>query len=248
MSIEMPIGEGIKVATELSPNDNLDIDTTNFVPHAITSNDEFIQCFKYVLDGKEAHIFEPNPIVIYFNSAQGYLSNVNKFRNELFDVLKNEKDSYYIGNMMNSTYAFYISASNLITSLMCSIEAFANSKIPKDFSITISVNGDDMIYDKYKTVRYMKFKDKIKIALPKIYCKNFAQEKSHLFDVIKKIEHLRNNMIHAKPNLEYDVNYYEALYTEALDFDYTNAMNAAKEFINFYEQDLIEPCNCGNDY
>ncbi|MFC5681587.1 hypothetical protein ACYE2N_07290 [Flavobacterium sp. MAHUQ-51] len=245
----MSEGLGIKVATELTSHEDIKIDTTDFIPHAITSNDEFIQCFKYNLEGTETHILEPNPIVIYFNSAQGFLSDTNNFRNTLFDVLLKEKDKYYIGNMMNAVYAFYISASNLITSLMCSMEAFINSKIPIDFTIIISVNGERVEYDKYKTLRYMNFKDKIKLALPKVYDgKNFAKEKSHLFDNIKKIEHLRNNMIHTKPNLDYDVNYYDALYTEALNFDYTKAMNSAKEFINYYEDNLIEPCDCGKDH
>jgi hypothetical protein len=249
MALQMPEGEGNKIASELIPNNNFTIDTSDFVAHAITSDDEVVQCFKYILDKKDAYIFEPNPIVIYFNSAQGSLATTNDFRNTLFEVIRNEKDSYYIGNMMNAIYAFYISASNLTTSLMCSMEAFINSKIPIDFSVTININGEDVIYDKYKTLRYMKFKDKVKIALPKVFEeKNFAHEKSHLFDTIKKIEHLRNDMIHAKPNLDYGVNYYEALYTEALNFDYTKAMNAAKEFINFYEPGLIEPCNCGKDH
>src|SRR5690606_34111976 len=164
MTIQIPEGKSTKIATELTPNNNVAVDTTDFVPHAITSN-EVVQCFKYNLDGKEAFIFEPNPIVIYFNSAQGFLESTDEFRNTLFTVIRNEKDSYYIGNTMNAIYAFYISASNLITSLMCSMEAFINSKIPQDFFIVI----ENVTYDKYKTLRHMKFRDKIKIALPKVF-------------------------------------------------------------------------------
>lgn len=103
--------------------------------------------------------------------------------------------------------------------------------------------------NKYEIIRYLTFDDKVKIILPEIFTnKNFAKTKSHLYENILLLKKLRDNITHAKADIEYDVNYYEKLFTETLDFDFLKAIESAKDLINFYETDLIEPCECGQPH
>ncbi|MGZ5245371.1 MAG: hypothetical protein ACXWD4_15725 [Bacteroidia bacterium] len=43
-------------------------------------------------------------------------------------------------------------------------------------------------------------------------------------------------------------NFYKTLFTMSLDFKYNKALQAVREFINFYEPNLIEDCDCKNSH
>ena len=213
-----------------------------FSPHIITTDKKLIQGFFYNLEGNKMVIAEPNLIVIYFSNAQGFLSSILKYREELFETLKSEKTDVDI--VLNSMFGFYSMVTSFTSTLFNSLEAMVNSKIPKDFTME-NPKRRKKIMNKYEVLRYTGFEDKVKIVLKGITNLNFAEKKNIHYNEIIKLKKLRDNITHAKANQNYDVNYYEKLYTEALDFDYEKALNSAKVFINFYEKDLIEPCNCG---
>lgn len=222
------------------------IDTKNFIPHIVTTEREFIQGFFYEIQGQNIPIPEPNPIVIYFSNAQGFLSSILEKREELFGELK--KTKYDIDNVLNHMFAFYGYVVNFASSLFDALEAFVNSKIPKNYQCP-NPDRRKKILNKYKIIRYCNFETKVKKILPDVFeGKNFVVEKSHLYENIKLLNRLRDNITHAKSDVDFEVNYYEKLFVEALNFDYSKAIESAKEFINFYENKLIEPCNCGLDH
>lgn len=222
------------------------LSTENKVPHLITSTQKFIQGFFYNLEGNQVVIPEPNPIIIYFSNAQGFLSVILETRERLFKILKTP--DLNIGDVLNDMFAFYGCIVNFISSLFDALEGFVNSKIPKDYTcINPKRRGKTM--NKYQIIRYTNFEDKVKTILPDIYIgANFATEKSHLFANLKLLQTIRDNITHAKADIGYDVNYYKKLFTEALDFDYLKSIESAKDFINFYEKDLIEQCDCGKSH
>lgn len=225
------------------PNSNKDVQLENFNPHFITTEQKLIQGFFYELDFKKYPIPEPDPIIIYFSNAQGFLNAINEEREKLFNELK--KGNFSVGNILNNMFSFYGYVVNFTSSLFDSLEAFVNSKIPKDYRFK-NPKRAGKIMNKYQIIRYVSFEDKVKRNLTEIFeDKNFAVEKSHLFENIKNLKKLRDDITHAKADLDYDVNYYEKLFTEALNFDYIKAINSAKDFINYYEENLIEPCDCG---
>jgi hypothetical protein len=214
-----------------------------FVPHILTTEQKFIQGFFYELNSVKYPIPEPNPIIIYFSNAQGFLNVINEEREKLFTELKTE--NFSVGNILNYMFGFYGCVVNYSSSLFDSLEAFVNSKIPKDFKCE-NPKRRGKIMNKYEIIRHTSFEEKVKTNMTKIYNgKNFAIEKGHLFDNIMKLKKLRDNITHAKADLNSEVNYYEKLFTEALNFDYLKAIESARDFINYYEENLIEPCDCG---
>lgn len=228
---------------------NIDLD--NFTPHAMTSDDLLIQSFFYNLKGNKTIIYEPNPIVIYFHSGQSLLDDCNRLRRELFKEITPPNVSN-VGNVLNQMFGFYYCASNIISSFFCAMEVFMNSKINEamreDFTIEIQTQDGIISYDKTRILRHMSFLDKIKTIMPKICSENFVEKRSHIYADIKELKKFRDNIIHAKPNLNFTVNYYEELFTQALNFDYIKIAESVKSFINFYEPNLIEQCDCGKDY
>jgi hypothetical protein len=215
----------------------------NKVPHLLTTEQKFIQGFFYELNGVKYTVPEPNPIIIYFSNAQGFLSVILEEREKLFKELK--IPNYSDGNILNNMFTFYGCVVNYTSSLFDSLEAFVNSKIPKDYKCE-NPKRRKKIMTKYDIIRYTTFDDKVKIVIPEIFNgKSFVKEKSHLYQNIIALKKLRDNITHAKADLDYDVNYYENLFTESLNFDYLKAIESSRDFINFYEENLIEPCNCG---
>ncbi|PHS64793.1 MAG: hypothetical protein COB12_07705 [Flavobacterium sp.] len=220
--------------------------TENYVPYTITSEKLFIQSFFYELEGKKHTIVEPNPILIYFSNAQGFFSTIIERRELIFDNLKSSKKD--VGDILNHMFAYYGSVVNFVSSLFDSLECLINSKIPKEYIYTKPTRKNKKM-NKKQILRFLSFEDKIKEVLPNIDSKyNFASEKSHLFADLKLLKSLRDNITHAKSNIDYEVAYYDALYTEALDFDFKKSIESAKEFINYHENGLIEQCDCGKTH
>ena len=222
---------------------NIKINLKDSTAYAITTEKSMIQCFIYNLEGKNYLIPEPDPILIYFSNAQGFLTSIESYRDKLFIELK--KPVYEIGDVLNIMFAFYGVVTSFASSLSNSIEAFVNSKIPKNFTIdNPDRRGKKM--DKYQIIRYLSLENKLKYALNVITEKNFLG--SHHYEQIKRLATLRNDITHAKADINHDVNYYEKLYCDALNFDYSIALQAGKEMINFYNPSLIEPCDCGGEH
>lgn len=213
------------------------------VPHLLTSEQKFIQGFFYELNSIKYPIPEPNPIVIYFSNAQGFLNVINEEREKLFNELTTQ--NFDIGNILNHMFGFYGCVVNFSSSLFDALEAFVNSKIPKDYKCdNPRRRGKQM--NKYEVIRYTPFEEKVKTIMTDIFNgKNFPSEKSHVFENVMKLKKLRDNITHAKADLDFEVNYYQKLFTDTLDFDYSKAIESAKELINFYEPNLIETCDCG---
>ena len=239
--LENNINELFQNAEVLSINSSLNDDK---VPWIITTDNESVQGFFYNIKGKRVIIPEPNPIVIYFSNAQGFLADLLKHRGQLLEELQSPNPE--LGNLLNSMFAFYGCSVNFCSSLFDSLEAFINSKIPKNYTY---INAKGKKLKKYEEIRYLSFEDKIKIVLPDIYpSKNLLITKGHIFEQLKLLKKLRDDITHAKSDINFEVNYYEKLFTEALDFDYVRAIEGARDFINFYEKDLIEPCDCGLEH
>src|SRR5690606_3508712 len=159
---------------------------------------------------------------------------------ELFTELK--LANYDIDNVLNHMFAFYGCVVNFSSSLFDALEAFVNSKIPKDYKCP-NPKRRNKLMNRFEIIRHSSFQSKIKSIIPDIFPgKNFVQEKSHLYEHIKSLNSLRNNITHAKSDIEYEVNYYEKLFIEALNFNYEEALNSSKEYINYHHQNLIEPC------
>lgn len=212
-----------------------------------TDKNEIIQTFKYVHDNQVYMIAEPDPIVIYFDTAVAYHKTIKERREKLF-----EKLSHFGKNLHATNEHFYWYFSNACTSVIfmfLAIEALINKVIKPDFEYRRSI-GDRKVelFNKQQIQREIEFLEKIKKVLPEATGKNFVENFTHKFEQIKKLKQFRDEIVHTK-SFEGDkvANFYEDLYVLSLDFDYDNTLLFVRDFINFYQEDLIEECNCGRD-
>jgi hypothetical protein len=214
---------------------------------AFTENNDLVQTFKYEEDGKVFMIPEPDPVVIYFDSARHYYRQISGKREQIFE--KVTKFDKHISATTGDFYWYFSLASSYAIFLYTSIEAFINKMIPNEYIYSRKIQDKRTeLFDKPQIQRYLEFSEKLKNVLPEITGKNFVAEFTHKFEQIKKLKNFRDEIAHTKSyDGENGPNRYENLYVTSLNFDYEQTLNYVKDFINFYQPDLIEICPCEND-
>lgn len=221
-------------------------DLKDYIPHMLLDSKMFVQCFKYKTGNKIYFIPEPNPIVIYFSNAQLNLSDIYISRKKLIVDLSDTNAD--LGIAMNDFYNFFGHVSNYVTSLFNSLEAFLNHQIPNDYEYKRALKKNTEIYNKEQIQRQISFEEKIKKVIPQIKNKSFHRHFAHKFDIILKFKYFRDEIVHTKVDVKTAPNYYKELYTKSLEFDYNLTILTMRDYLNYYEPELIVKCECGEDY
>lgn len=204
----------------------------------IISGREVIYGFDYLYNDNKILIPEINPVLIFFSNAIMSYSKLEIFKKKLLDnsplvmKLDNKLDPEIFGN-------YFQLAANSIINLQAAIENFINNLLPDDFIFESNNN---------KIIKRPNIHDKIDFGIVKLKEKNFLNHNKEEYLIIKELIDLRNDIIHLKPIKEHTNTKYKRLFRRVIDFDFNKGNLAVKNFINFYEPDLIEECKCGKDY
>jgi len=211
----------------------------------LTESNDFIGAFKYVDNqGLTMFIPEPDLIVVYFETARSYSRHLQRYRDELF------KDLTLPDKVLSNFYGYYAMATIVIINIFNSLEAAINRAIPNDFSFAENPQGkSSTLYSPKDAIeREFSLEKKIKLVLPQATDKNFVAAHNDKYEfIIKQLKPLRDEMIHAKSYSKEKLGLYEKLYNNTLNFDYEKCLRVIMTFINFYHQDLLQECQCGND-
>ena len=213
----------------------------------MTDNNQLIQAFNYT-DSNTGNLYfipEPNPIVIYFETGRHFLNDIENKKSLLFDELKKPKPD--AGLILNYTFAYFQVTSISITFFFNAVEAFINSLIPKDYSYKRELHSKTEIFDKLQIQRHLSFDEKIKKVIPNITGKSFHSDFGQKWNEIKKLKEFRDEIMHTKALDKDSPILYENLYNTSLNFNYEKMQESVKDYINFYEENLIEECNCGKE-
>jgi hypothetical protein len=209
-----------------------------------TEDGRLFQSFVHHADKKLIMLPEPDPILIYFSNAQSVFKSVIDSKKEL---IKNY-DFQNINESIDTFYRFYSNASIYISFLFISIEAYTNSLIPNDYIYERILKDKTERYNKDQIQRVLNFDEKIKKVIPEIMKKAFHQDHGHKHALIIKLKELRDEIIHTKTSRETFPKCYRKLYDMTLSFNHEKIIFYIKDFINFYTPDLIEECDCGQDF
>jgi len=214
----------------------------NYVPYLIWNSGLFARGFLYNNNGMACIIPMADPVLIYFNLAQMNLKQIYSLKKELLEEFGNKTSVKE--NSLNIFYVFFGIASAFIIMLVTSLEAFVNSKIDKNFSYK-KKDGEKCVkvYNCEQIQRWILFEEKVTSILNKETNKNFAKKHKSSQEKINQLIKLRNEVIHTKTDNTHK--YYENLYTDMLRFKFNETIMAVRDFINFYEENLIEQCPCG---
>ena len=233
--VEIP-KESVELAKKIQNSKKLTDDFEHDL--MIGFEDAFLYGFDYLHNKDKIIIPELNPVMIFYSNALMSHRKLIVSRDELLlnsPTLKNYKKNKIDPNKFGD---FFRMATNCIINLQSSLESFANRLIPDDHPF---LDKNDIPFE--PTIFH-----KLDKALPIIKNRRFKSKfKKHNYQIRKLIE-LRNELIHLKPTQEKTNTKYKIVYRRMMKFDYTLAIIAVENFINFYEPNLIEHCQCGNEY
>ena len=210
----------------------------------IMDSGELIRAFFANDAGRACTIPLANPVLIYFNFAQTLLKSLFETKEKLLKSFTgNEKITE---DALMLFYGYFGQASSFVMMLMTSMESFVNQKLdPKLNYSKAEGNKFQRVYDYYQIQRWVPFSEKISEILDvqqnKSFKKGYPLKQQHL----DNLKNLRDLIVHTKAADKPDA--YDELYRKALAFNFSDTIHAVKDFINFYEENLVEPCPCGID-
>ena len=214
--------------------------------HALLVMDtgELIRAFFVNDGGRACTIPLANPVLIYFNFAQTLLKSLSETKDKLLKSFTGEEEITEDALML--FYGYFGQASSFVMMLMTSMESFVNQKLDPKLNYSKSEgNKFQRVYDYSQIQRWIPFSDKISEILDaqqnKSFKKNYPRKQQHL----DNLKTLRDLIVHTKAGDKPDA--YDELYKKALGFNFLDTIHAVKDFINFYEENLVEPCPCGID-
>ena len=94
--------------------------------------------------------------------------------------------------------------------------------------------------------RQLDFKTKLQI-LTSIYGKSFETLHPSEYQTILGLKNLRDSIVHSKRKSD-KLGTFSHIFKESLSFDYEKTILAVRDFINFYQPDWVEECDCGGDF
>jgi hypothetical protein len=218
----------------------------NFVGYLTTADGDFIQAFPYSGHGFSGFIPEPHPVVIYFNGAQNYYKHLADSKQRLFDELTSPIPN--LNGQLNSYYSYFSHVTLYTSFLYNALEAFINHIIPANYEYKKDGIKSTESFNQEQIQRHVQLKEKVKIVIPLITGKSFPVTHGHQYDLLLKLKTCRDEIVHTKKFSSSRPTPYKQLFTLALDFDYEGTIHAVKDYINFYEPNLIEICGCGKDH
>lgn len=230
--IEIP-EESKKRAKEYLTSDNLSDEEGQDI--MIMLEDSVMFGYDYLYNGKKVIIPEINPSTIFYSNALMSYGMLDHYKEIL---LSKTSEAGKTGDIVNLNHfgTFFQLAANCIVNLQATVESFLNSKII----------GNYEFLDKSGKPRRATITDKMDIGIQVVTSKNFENQDEYtlITDLIK----LRNNIIHLKPEQKTTNTKYKISFRKTLDFKYYETIVAVRNYVNFYEPNLIEECQCGKDF
>jgi hypothetical protein len=238
-TLELLGGKGISTSTPLKANDV----PKNFNAISITEDNKALMCFPFNESGRLLYIPEPNPILIYFDSAYSHFKAITERRKTLLNHFKGVKmDEDYL----NDLYGFYGSVNGFIILLFTAIEAFINHNIPEEYKYVVQSDRKTEIYNKNQ-IMLLPFKEKMGPILKEIFKKDFGHSYKLKYQHIINLKEMRDNIVHLKPEKGTNTPY-AYLFKKGLTFKFESTIDAVMDFINFYKPGYITYCKCSKDF
>lgn len=210
----------------------------------LKTEDELILGFIYNNNGKHIHIPLPDFTLVYYDFAYKMNKQRIKLEKELLNKLTDSET--FTEDSSNELYHFYGTATSVIISLFTAIESFMNQILPEDKEYIDVRNNRKEVYNYNQIQEYISFNDKIKKVLPQFFGKNFYQNQNLTNQHITNLKELRDNIVHTKSDNKNEKQI--DLFKKLLKFKYEETFESVRKLMNFYDNDYITDCDCGNDF
>jgi hypothetical protein len=236
IKVDWKIGDIEGAEENAQRSKEIDFDLWNKAFMQLADN-TIIQGFVYKTNKGRVIIPEPEPSILYFTNAEHKLQEIIRRK----DMIMSSSGFNNVHDMSNIFYGLFQLSSDYIVNLFNSLEAFNNSLFNDDFEM----KHKRKIYNKERAQRSLDFASKMKKAIPIATSKFYVKDNGHEYEFILKIKELRDDTVHLK-NLStgFPASYRE-LYVKYLEFDFQRSYQVIKDYMNYYKEDWIIDCDCG---
>lgn len=187
---------------------------------------------------KKIFVFpEPNPICIYYISANEHLENSSKLKNKLFTEEQHFDGNYHYDNFIE----YYKETSQGIILLITTIEGFINQLLAENLELEI----DGKLKNKNE-IEWLDLNTKLRQLIPKLTGIDFQQSNDKEYSNICSTIDLRNDLIHLKRSEKNNITNYQLLFKRLLDFDHIGCSDSVFTFINTVIPDYLTEKNNGS--
>ncbi|WP_367916036.1 hypothetical protein [Leadbetterella sp. DM7] len=166
---------------------------------------------------------EPNPICIYYNSANRHLQQSYALKNKFFTEEQHFDTDYHYDNFIE----YFQETSEGVILLSTTIEGFINQLLPD--SLEIEINGIKKNKDE---IEWLDINTKLRRVLPYIIGVDFQQTNPKDYDNICLVIDLRNDLIHLKKSIAPNITYYQLLFKRLMDFKHITCSDSVYTFVN----------------
>lgn len=153
----------------------------------------------FELNGKKIFFSKPNNIALFISIAhKDKASAKDIFDNFVAKKLKEKAPVEFKGDENARLYDYFEKIQTAIISIYTAVEALSNVAIPKEFEL-IKTNNKKVkeIWDKESIERWLTTSEKIGDIVPEIL-KIDSPKKLKIWSFFKKLEEVRNDIIHQK--------------------------------------------------
>lgn len=173
---------------------------------------------------------EPNPICIYYNSANRHLQQSYALKNKFFSEEQHFDANYHYGNFIE----YFQETSEGITLLSTTVEGFINQLLPKNLQLEI-----DGVMKNKNEIEWLDITTKLRQVIPSLTGIDFQQTNGKDYANICLIIDLRNDLIHLKKSVKENITNYQALFKRLVDFDHIACSDSIFTFINTVIPDYL---------
>ena len=166
---------------------------------------------------------EPNPICIYYSSANRHLQQSYALKNQFFTEEQHFASDYHYENFIE----YFQETSQGVMLLSTTIEGFINQLLPENLELEI----DGVIKTKNE-IEWLDITTKLRQVVPNLTGIDFQQSDGKDYASICLIIDLRNDLIHLKKSVKENITNYQLLFKRLLDFDHVACSDSIFTFIN----------------
>lgn len=166
---------------------------------------------------------EPNPVCIYYSSANEHLQKSYSIKNKIYTEEQHFNHHYHYQNLIE----YFQETSEGVILLSTTLEAFVNQLL--DDTLQLTVNGQ--VKDKGE-IEWLDIITKIRQVVNQISGIDFFQTNPKEYSSISLLIDLRNDLIHLKKSTKENVTHYQTLFKRLVELNHVDVSDSVFTFIN----------------
>lgn len=206
-------------------------DKINFIH---VSDFEIYAINKLLFNKKLFLLLEPNPVTFYFSIAFDLVSQFEKAKTQLKELLKKVEQDDRTNLAIIYSAIFRIGSIGMVFSFL-SIEAFMNQELP-DYQ---KIDFKNKKATKDEIQRWASFNEKLTNIIPKVTNKDFCKRYPRQGALLKEYKKIRDELVHLKQKRADGLASYNKIYQDILSLDLNKVVQIVKTYINYHKSNTI---------